>query len=156
MEFIPDALAQAAGGPLPNPQAAFDQTTAWYLNQGALGATIVILLIFLCVAGWVIRGLYGDVKACNATNLADRDRIISAQQAAAAAAEKLSGILEGIKSYLATHKDASEDLTKQIELAQQETRHALNGIQTSLNGISGRMEREAENRQRDAADRGRR
>ena len=150
--MLDEAFAQAGASPIPNPQAAFDQTTAWYLNQGALGATIVLLLILLIVAGFVIRSLYADVKESNATNFGDRERLILAQQAAATAADKVASILEGIKGYLATNKDASEDLTKQIELGQQEVRHTLANVTASLDGIANRMQREAE---RDA-DRGRR
>lgn len=142
--MVDEALAQAGASPIPNPQAAFDQATAWYLNQGALGATIVLLLILLAFAGFVIRSLYADVKASNAVNFGDRERLILAQQAAAAAADRVASILEGIKGYLVTNKDASEDLTKQIELAQQEARHSMANVSAGINGIVSRLDRDAD------------
>lgn len=96
----------------------------------------------IAVLMFVVWKLYEDNKTCAATALADRDKLILAQQAAAVAAEKCVSALEGIRITLMTHKDASEDLTKQVELAAQETRHAFANMRQSLEGIAGRLERD--------------
>lgn len=134
--LITEALAQA-----PNPQAVIDQTATFYLNQGVLGATCLVFICLFLAACWVARGLYQDLKASYAAGLAERDKLILSQQAAATAAEKGVAALESLKAALETSKDASEDLTKQVELAAQESRHALSNIKASLDGIAGRLDR---------------
>lgn len=91
--------------------------------------------------GYVIYSLYKDLKSCNATAIADRDKLLAAQHAAATAAEKVAALLDGIRTTLVAHKEASEDLTKQVELAAQETRHSLANVSAALNGISGQIDR---------------
>lgn len=134
--IIPEAQAQT-----PNPQAAIDATATFYLNQGVLGATCLVFIGLFIAACWVARGLYRDLKASYAASLAERDKLILAQQAAATAAEKGVAALEGLRASLETSKDASEELTKQVELAAQESRHALSNIKSALDGIAGRLDR---------------
>lgn len=134
--LISEALAQA-----PNPQAAIDQTATFYLNQGVLGATCIVFIGLFLGVSWVARGFYKDLKAAWASIASERERMILAQQATVTATEKSVAALEGLKSTLETSKDASEDLTKQVELATQESRHALSNIKASLDGIAGRLDR---------------
>ncbi|GEP11105.1 hypothetical protein [Methylobacterium gnaphalii] len=134
--LIDEAHAQAAEA-----AKAASQAADVYINQGVLGATCIIFILLFLGACLVARGLYNDLKACNATALADRDKLILAQQAAAVAAEKGVAALESLKNTLETSKDASEDLTRQVELAAAETRHAIANIKSALDGIAGRMDR---------------
>lgn len=134
--LVAEAAAQA-----PNPQAVIDQTATFYLNQGVLGATCLVFIGLFVGACFVIRALYKDLKASHEAGLSERDKLILAQQAAAVAAEKGVAALESLKTALETSKDASEDLTKQVELAAQESRHALSNIKSSLDGIAGRLDR---------------
>lgn len=131
-----EALAQA-----PNPQAVIDQTATFYLNQGVLGATCIVFIALFLASCWVSRGLYRDLKASWASIASEREKLVLAQQATVTATEKSVAALEGLKSTLETSKDASEDLTKQVELAAQESRHALSNIKASLDGIAGRLDR---------------
>ncbi len=117
-------------------------------NQGVLGTVCVILLIGLAFAGVVIRTLYQDIKALNAAGPADREKLVTAQQAAATAADKVVGVLEQFRVTLSAQTDAHEDLTRQLELAAQETRHSLANVSAALNGIAGRMDRDRD-RERD-------
>jgi hypothetical protein len=94
--------------------------------------------------GFVIASLHKDLKACNKSALDDRDRLIIAMHAAATAADKTTSVLDSIRQTLATHKDASEDLTKQVELAAQETRHQLANMHQALMGIAGKLDRPIE------------
>ncbi len=134
--LVSEALAQT-----PNPQAVIDQTANFYLNQGVLGATCIFLVLLFSGACWVIRGLYRDLKASWASIASEREKLVLAQQATATAAEKSVAALEKLGAALETTKDASEDLTKQVELAAQESRHALSNIKASLDGIAGRLDR---------------
>lgn len=136
--IVSEALAQA-----PNPQAVIDQTATFYLNQGVLGATCIFLVLLFIGACWVIRGLYRDLKVSHATSLAaqvaDREKMVLALNAAASAAEKAATAQASLASALETNKDASEDLTKQVELATQETRHAVGNIMLAVNGLAERV-----------------
>ncbi|WP_375275861.1 hypothetical protein [Methylorubrum thiocyanatum] len=134
--LVSEALAQT-----PNPQAVIDQTATFYLNQGVLGATCIVFIGLFLGVSWVARGFYKDLKTTWANWQADREKMILAQQATVAATEKSVAALEGLRVALETSKDASEDLTKQVELAAQESRHALSNIKASLDGIAGRMDR---------------
>lgn len=134
--LISEALAQA-----PNPQAVIDQTASFYLNQGVLGATCIVFILLFLASCWVGRGLYRDLKASWASIASEREKLVLAQQATATAAEKSVAALEKLAAALETTKDASEDLTKQVELAAQESRHALSNIKASLDGIAGRLDR---------------
>ena len=134
--LVSEALAQT-----PNPQAVIDQTATFYLNQGVLGATCIFLVLLFIGACWVIRGLYRDLKASWASIASEREKLVLAQRATATAAEKSVAALEKLGAALETTKDASEDLTKQVELAAQESRHALSNIKASLDGIAGRLDR---------------
>lgn len=134
--LVTEALAQT-----PNPQAVIDQTATFYLNQGVLGATCLVFILLFLAACWVARGLYQDLKASWASIASEREKLVLAQQATATAAEKSVAALEKLGAALETTKDASEDLTKQVELAAQESRHALSNIKASLDGIAGRLER---------------
>lgn len=133
--LVSDALAQA-----PNPQAVIDQTATFYLNQGVLGATCLVFIGLFVGACLVIRALYKDLKASHAAALAaqiaDREKVVLALNAAASAAEKAATAQASLASALETNKDASEDLTKQVELAAQETRHAVGNILAAINGLA--------------------
>jgi hypothetical protein len=134
--LVSEALAQA-----PNPQAVIDQTATFYLNQGVLGATCIVFICLFLAACWVARGLYQDLKASYAAGLAEREKLVLAQQAAAGAAEKCAEALEGLKTALETNKGASEDLTKQVELAAQEARHTAANILTGIAAVTQRLDR---------------
>ena len=90
----------------------------------------------------VIVSLYRDLGRSNERAIADRDKVLQGLHAATTAAERMNGLLDGIKITLSTHKDASEDLTKQVELAAAENRHGLANVQTSLTAIVNRMDRD--------------
>lgn len=133
--FVTEALAQT-----PNPQAAIDQTATFYLNQGVLGATCLVFIGLFVGACLVIRALYKDLKVSHAdamaAQIADREKVVLALNAAASAAEKAATAQSSLAAALETNKDASEDLTKQVELAAQETRHAVGNILAAINGLA--------------------
>ncbi|MDV2986990.1 UNVERIFIED_CONTAM: hypothetical protein Q9R58_22025 [Methylobacteriaceae bacterium AG10] len=134
--LIPEAQAQAAEA-----AKAASQAADVYINQGVLGATCVVFILLFLAACWVARGLYQDLKASYAAGLAEREKLVLAQQAAAGAAQKCAEALEGLKAALETNKDASEDLTKQVELAAQEARHTAANILTGIAAVTQRLER---------------
>lgn len=113
-------------------------------NQGVLGTVCVILLVALAFAGLVIRALYQDIKALNASGPADREKLVTAQQAAANAAEKVVGVLDQFRVTLSAQTDAHEDLTRQLELAAQESRHSLANVSAALDGIARRLDSDRE------------
>ncbi|WP_407529465.1 hypothetical protein [Methylobacterium oryzisoli] len=92
----------------------------------------------------VIYKLYTDLGACNSRAISDRDMVLKAMHGATTAAEKMNGLIEGITKTLRSHEDTSDDLAKQVELFTQESRHAIANVQTSLNAIVNRMDRERE------------
>lgn len=95
----------------------------------------------LALAAAVIAALYRDLKQLNATILSDRERLITAQHATAAASEKLASAIDGVKATLSAHKDANESLTRQVELAAQETRHTLANVRSALDAMASRLNR---------------
>ena len=134
--LVTEAQAQAAEA-----AKAASQAADVYINQGVLGATCVVFILLFLAACWVARGLYQDLKASYAAGLAEREKLVLAQQAAAGAAQKCAEALEGLKTALETNKDASEDLTKQVELAAQEARHTAANILTGIAAVTQRLER---------------
>ncbi len=130
-----------AAAEVPNAQAIVEQTAHFYLNQGALGAMIVVLAILLVVAGYMIRSLYNANQALNAAALTERNQIIAAQAATATAADKMAHAMDSLRAALDASKDASEDLTKQVELTAQETRHSLANLLSAVNGLVNRADR---------------
>lgn len=134
-------LVTEAWAQTPNPQVVIDQTATFYLNQGVLGATCLVFIGLFLAACWVARSLYQDLKASYAAGLAEREKLVLAQQAAAGAAEKCAEALEGLKTALDTNKGASEDLTKQVELAAQEARHTAANILTGIAAVTQRLDR---------------
>ncbi|WP_232629174.1 hypothetical protein [Methylobacterium sp. Leaf118] len=111
-----------------------------YINQGVLGTTCVVFILLFLGACLVIRALYKDLKASHtaalAAQVADREKVVLAINAAASAAEKAATAQSSLAAALETNKDASEDLTKQVELAAQETRHAVGNILAAINGLA--------------------
>lgn len=120
---------------MPNPQAIVDKTADAYFNQGILGATVVLLLILLVVAGFVIRHLYNDLKAGHATTLSDREKLISALSTVAAGDERDRELLQEMKATLIGRTQALGDLSQQMALTAQETRHGFNNIGQMVSGL---------------------
>ncbi|TXN78279.1 FeoB-associated Cys-rich membrane protein [Methylobacterium sp. WL8] len=120
---------------MPNAQATIDATADAYLKQGVLGATIVLLLIFLVIAGLVIRHLYNDLKAVNAITLADREKLILALGTVAAGDERDRELLQEMKTTLAGRTQALGDLSQQMALTAQETRHGFANIGQMVTGL---------------------
>lgn len=138
--LIGEAQAQAA-----EVGKAASQAADVYINQGVLGATCIVFILLFLGACLVIRALYKDLKASHAAALAaqiaDRDKVVIALNAAASAAEKAATAQSSLANALESNKDASEDLTKQVELAAQETRHAVGNILAAINGLASQAGR---------------
>lgn len=131
--LIDEAHAQAA-------EAAKVATGAAdvYINQGVLGATCIIFILLFLGAVLVIRALYQDIKALQASKLEDQKQIITAQNAATAAAEKISVAMEGIRVAFGEVRDTNEDLNRKVELGTQEIRHSLANARTILETLRPR------------------
>ena len=111
-------------------------------DKGVLGTVCVILLIALGFAGIVIRSLYQDIKALHAAAPADREKLVTAQQAAAVAADKVVDVLDEFRETLSAQTDAHGSLTRQIELSLAEFRHSIANVITAVNGIADRLQRD--------------
>lgn len=111
-------------------------------DKGVLGTVCVILLIILAFAGIVIRSLYQDIKALHAAAPADREKLVTAQQAAAVAADKVVDVLDEFRETLSAQTDAHGSLTRQIELSLAEFRHSIANVITAVNGIADRLQRD--------------
>ncbi|MCE4223381.1 hypothetical protein HCU64_06425 [Methylobacterium sp. C25] len=131
--LIDEAHAQAA-------EAAKAATGAAdvYINQGVLGATCIIFILLFLGAVLVIRALYQDIKALQASKLEDQKQIITAQNAATAAAEKIGVAMEGIRVAFGEVRDTNEDLNRKVELGTQEIRHSLANARTILETLRPR------------------
>lgn len=119
-------------------------------NHGVLGTVCVLLLIGLVFAGLVIRALYQDIKALNAAAPADREKLVTAQQAAAQAADKVVDVLDEFRETLSAQTDAHGSLTRQIELSLAEFRHSINNIMAAVSGIAERLRDKERERSRDS------
>lgn len=117
-------------------------------DKGVLGTVCVILLIALAFAGVVIRSLYQDIKALHAAAPADREKLVTAQQAAAVAADKVHDVLDEFRETLGAQTDAHGSLTRQIELSLAELRHSIANVITAVNGVAERLQRDRD-RERD-------
>ena len=124
------ALAQ-----VPNAQATVDATASFYLNQGVLGATCVLLLLLLAVAGVVIRHLYNDLKAVNAKTGDDRERLIKAIEGQTDTSDGLEKAMEAIKAVLESRGQAVSDLSHQMERTAQDARHSFANLGQAAAGI---------------------
>lgn len=118
--------------PLPNPQATVDATATFYLNQGVLGATCVLLLILLGIFGVVIWILHRENKALNGQLLSFTERLIEALNKVASGDERDRELLAAMKATLETRTQALGDLSNQVALSAQETRHGFAQISQAL------------------------
>lgn len=145
--MIDAALAQA-----PNIQATADAATAFYLNQGVLGATVVVLLLLLVVCGLVIRHLYNDIKALNAQICEKFARALTTVEASTTALVESRGTLQSLGAAIEALGKAVGQLSHENETHDREVRHsfgnamhALAGIADKLKEIGGRLD-DARNR----------
>lgn len=135
-------------GPEAGPQAA-----GILLNQGVLGALCVLLILALGVAGVVIKGLYGDVKACNAVSLEDRRELIKAVEAAKDGAERSEDAFKSLQQTLETRGQAVAELSRQFEINAEKMTHGFGNLGQTLESFVRLIERERD--RADRADRGR-
>ncbi|KAB1069279.1 hypothetical protein [Methylobacterium planeticum] len=110
-----------------------------YLNQGVLGATCIVFILLFLGACWVARGLYNDLKACNAVTLADREKLITAIEGARDETEAVKEALQGIRLVLEGRGHAIGELSHQVDKAATEARHSLGNIASALDAIARRL-----------------
>ena len=133
------------------------------LNQGGvLGAVCVIQFLALIAAGWVIRGLYNDLKVCNSVSLDDRRELIKAVEAAKDGAERSENAFKSLQQTLEARGQTVSELSRQIEINGEKNTHAFGNLGQSLASFVRLLEREQERLdailrllERDRGDRGR-
>lgn len=106
-----------------------------YLNQGVLGATCIIFILLFLGACWVARGLYNDLKACNAAAIAEGKASVKALEAATGAADRQEAAMQGLRATLETRGHAIEELSHQIEKTGQDARHGFANLSQALEAI---------------------
>lgn len=140
---------------MPNSQAIIDKTADAYFNQGVLGATVVLLLLLLVVAGLVIRTLYRDNQACHGVALEDRRDLIKAVEASRDMSERLRDLLQSMQATLETRGQTVSDLSHQVGITAQKVEHGLGNLGASLDAIARWIDRQrdrGEDRARQRAD----
>lgn len=128
--LITEALAQTT----PNPQATLDATATFYLNQGVLGATIVLLLILLGVAGLVIRYLYKSQEA-------KTERIIVAMEAANDSAEASKKSLDELRGLFETIVKTVGEQGHQNQILAEKVQHGFGNTAASLQAVANELDR---------------
>lgn len=128
-------LVTAAQAQMPNAQATVDATATFYLNQGVLGATVILLLLFLVVAGWVIRAQNQDAKAKDQIILDLTKTVATIAQASIAANAQNAVAMAALEAALEARGRVIEELSRQVERMGSDVRHGLGNVLNGLNGI---------------------
>lgn len=144
---------------MPNAQAIVDKTADAYFSQGVLGATVILLLLLLVVAGLVIRTLYRDNQACHGTALEDRRDLIKAVEASRDGSERLTDLMRTMQATLETRGQTVSELSHQVGITSQKIEHAVGNLAASMDAIARwidrQRDREAERAQQRADEQGR-
>lgn len=121
---------------MPNVQAQIDQTSTFYLNQGVLGATVVLLILFLVIAGLVIRTLYRENQSLHTLVTTKLGEALVAYQASTGATAEMRSTILVVKGTVDVLATAVSELSHENEKSDQEVRHGLANISASLNSIA--------------------
>ncbi|MCX4195976.1 hypothetical protein OMR07_10565 [Methylobacterium organophilum] len=119
---------------MPNAQQTIDSTASFYLNQGVLGATIILLLILLCVLCLVIRYLYKSQET-------KTERIIVAMEAANDAAEASKKSQDELKGLFETIVKTVGEQGHQNQILAEKVQHGFGNTAASLQAVANELDR---------------